>query len=107
MSALDLTIDDYTADELFTEWTMLRQLKGKADASIRDVEQQWQVTTDPDAGARLWDRYSGLWRDYQVLSAWTDLFWVAYVFTTSGFQSEFLRDHPLGAPEIGEEVTTP
>lgn len=104
MPGVNLIIDDYTADELFAQWNTLRELKAAADASIRQVEREWQTTTEPDAGARLWDRYGALWRDYQVLSAWTQLFWAAYVFTTSGFESEFLRNHPGGSPLVAETV---
>ena len=96
MLGVDLIVSDVTAEEVFAQWNTLCELQGEADASIRQVERQWQRTTDPDTSARLWDQYSDLWKHYQVLSAWVQVFWAAYVFTTSGRESVFLSNHPSG-----------
>jgi hypothetical protein len=48
--------------------------------------------TDLVERERLWQRLELLWPNYQVLSAWTDLMHVAYVFTTEGHESLLMDD---------------
>ena len=92
MYTLGLSVSDIPSEELFDTWQGLLALQAHADDYLAELRGRFDKATDLVERERLWQRLELLWPNYQVLSAWTDLMHVAYVFTTEGHESLFMDD---------------
>jgi hypothetical protein len=89
---LGLSTDGMSAAELFAEWRAYQDRCDEVDETIRAMVDRWHKETDPVRKKQLEAELYGTRPDYEVLSAWTDLFYVAWVFTTFGCESKFVPD---------------
>jgi hypothetical protein len=87
---VQLIADGYAPEDLFAEWQRLSVLRSEADQLVNQYRQRWEITTDPTEKARVWNEIDRMWPDFEVLSAWTELFYTAWIFTTRGCNSAFL-----------------
>jgi hypothetical protein len=93
---VQLTAEDYTPEDLFAEWQRLSVLRSEADQLVNQYRQEWEITTDPIEKARVWNEIDQMWPHFEVLSAWTELFYTAWIFSTRGCNSEFLMGRVTG-----------
>ncbi len=85
-----LDAQGYAPDELFAEWQRLSLLRTEANRHVNACRQQWETTTDLAEKSRLWDELDRMWPHFEVLSAWVELFYSAWVFATRGAESMFM-----------------
>jgi hypothetical protein len=89
---LGLSTDGMSVDELLAVWRAYQDRVDEVDETIRAMVDRWHKETDPVRKEKLEAELCGTRPDYEVLSAWTDLFYVAWVFTTFGCESKFVPD---------------
>ncbi len=87
---ITLNADGYTSEALFAEWQRLSLLRTEANRMVQSYRQQWEATTDLEEKSRLWDELDRMWPHFEVLSAWVELYYSAWVFTTRGAESIFM-----------------
>lgn len=98
---VQLSAEGYTPEELFAEWQRLSVLRTEANRFVDEYRRKWEITTDLDEKAQLWSELDDMWPEFEVLAAWTELFYTAWVFSTRGCNSEFLKYHVTGLPYNG------
>jgi hypothetical protein len=79
-------LDEMSAD--------LFQIAQSVHAAARDKWEQYRAATESDSDLKsaLHAEYEGLVREYEVLTAWSDLSRVAHTFLTTGVHSDYLGD---------------
>lgn len=81
---IQLRADGFTSEQLYAEsekqWEMLDQLERLVDK----VAAWFTESTDPDEKTRLWEQYTGLCRDFTVLTSWYNITYSAYTFSLAG-----------------------
>jgi hypothetical protein len=94
---MDLELEMATsasADELWDRWMVLKEARTQLGRISTTKSDQWQKAVEsgasPEIVSALWSDYQGMWREFQVLSAWTELIYAAWVFRTEGADSVFL-----------------
>jgi hypothetical protein len=94
---MDLELEMATsasADQLWDRWTVLKQARDELGDISSTKGEQWKNAVesgnDSNIVRALWSEYEGMWREYRVLSAWTELVFAAWTFRTEGADSVFL-----------------
>ena len=93
--SLTLTAKYNSSEELYARWQQLHSLRLHVSRLSRECVSQWESEADPDARARLWAEHEDLWAQYEVVSAWTEAYYSAYVFATRGCQAPLLNEHTI------------
>lgn len=86
MDVLDriTTLSHDSAEELYQQWRRLSALRRTVGQNSDAIGKHWQTVTDPVERAKVWQNYEQACREYDVVSAWTELVHSFYVFATQG-----------------------
>ena len=88
-----------SAEQLWTRYQYVAELAVKAGDAMSEAIKSWREATDPEIKGRRYTEVEATSRECRVLSAWRELFYVAYIFTTDGPDAAVLDSSmPLHLP---------
>ena len=91
---LQLLAEGMSPKDLYEEWQRLERSHGEATRAVESLYEEWKDVPYFQVGrkAKSWSDYSTAWCDRQVLAAWKELMYSAWVFSVQGCDSRFLPD---------------
>jgi hypothetical protein len=94
MMKLDMAVStEIAADQLWDRWTYLTQVRAEVAGMATSKSEQWRKAkdnADPLIVDALRKECDELWREYRVVSAWAELVYAVWIFSTDGGESAFL-----------------
>jgi hypothetical protein len=81
---------NHSADALFESWQRLCALRIAADEYVEHVRSHYETETNSTDRDLWWQLLEAVWPHYQVLSAWTEVAYAAYIFKANGQVSGFM-----------------
>lgn len=99
-TGIQISAAGLTAEQIYDESEAQFEMLNALEILLNKVAEWFTDATDSTEKARLWDQYSGLCRDFTVLSVWYNVTYSAYVFAINGGE---LRHVTVGGLQLANE----